>query len=166
MKPLLVIVGNAEPTRNHTPLIDGAAMVIRFNRVPFLHTGMVGSKTTVQVLQNMDFHNGDAPMVNREQTWIISENPEKDFGAKVALANNIQGWTRIYSDLLGVPAKLKAKGGSSGFIVIEYLLANGYDQWFDIALACFTWQGWNGHAWEMEKAFCIKYGSEGRLRIL
>jgi len=165
----LIIVGNAQPhpTQSAASIVDEAGMVIRFNRIPFFHTGLTGSKTTVHVLQNMDFHQGDAPLrPDREQTWIISENPDKDYGAKVAAANNVQGWTRIYSDLLDVPFKLQAKGGSSGFITIEYLLANRYHHWFNICLLNFTWQGWEGHAWATEKQICEHYHDHGLLTIL
>jgi len=166
----IVIVGNAIPKEDYSEFIESHDIVIRFNHVNFLHTKKLGNKCDILVVQNMDssYREGKATFDKWEKLIIIAENEVKDYSALIINSNNwkTRNIETIYSDNLPVREKLN-NGGSSGFIILEWLLnSKKEDLIFPISLVCFTWQGWEGHAWEQEKKICHEYQKLGLVDIV
>ncbi len=169
MSSKIVLVGNAEPGRDYSGLINDTQSVIRFNKVPYLRTGLVGSRTDILVAQNMeaDWLCGRLPRLGQGQTWILAENPHSDKTVQIVSANALD-LTRvrtIYSDHFPELAQLKIKGVTSGFAALLVVLADDPHWRHEIVLCCFTWQGWKGHAWDVERAFCHGLQAAGRIKI-
>lgn len=55
---------------------------------------------------------------------------------------------------------------SSGWCIIEKILKEKRFETYEKYLLGFTWEGWQGHAWEIEKQICLKYIQEKKLKLL
>ena len=164
-----MLVGNAPPQRDYTALIHSADTIIRFNKVQYLPTGRVGMRTDILFAQNMepDWLEGRLPRLQQRETWILAENPQRDKTAAIVEANRLDPARvrTIYSDHFPQVAELQIRGVSSGFAALLVLLADARYRDVDLHLCCFTWQGWKGHAWDIERGFCYGVQAAGRLRI-
>lgn len=166
----IIIVGNAAPKEDYSRLVDSHDIIVRFNHCQYLSTGMIGRRTTHLVVQNMDekYRKGIHPIIEWDKLVILAENKNRDYTEVILKANKwkAENYQTIYTDYLGIKEKLNANGGSSGFIMIEWLLKEKQSVSPPIKIICFEWKGWKGHAWDEERRHCFNYQKEGKLEIL
>lgn len=171
-KKSVIVVGNAQPSKNLTSLIEAHDIVVRFNHVQYLDSSWVGHRTDILVVQNMDtrYKNGNATLEEWAELVVLSENPVKDYSEKIIASNKWKGrkYEVVYTDFLEIRKKLNATGGSSGISIIEWMLHGKKKEIFHLPInvVCFEWKGWSGHAWKEEKLLCYKYEEEGKIKII
>jgi hypothetical protein len=76
-------------------------------------------------------------------------------------------WTRTEDmDLYGSQGRPLGRQPSSGMIVVRKLLDLPGFRDAKMTLVGFSWEGWSGHDWAAEEAFCRRMAAAGRLQIL
>ncbi|MDM8173467.1 hypothetical protein QT327_03685 [Olivibacter sp. 47] len=162
-------MGNALPLKDYSELVNGHDIVIRFNRLNFLWTGFLGRKTDIWAIQNMDetLRRRKTLFGEWERLLIISENKYKDYTQEILQVNNWEEklYSTIYSDDLPLKEKLRGNNGSSGFIILEWVLQAYPNLLYPISIVGFTWEGWTGHSWELERELCYQYQFEKKVKI-
>ena len=187
-KPRIIVVGNArEPDINHmmprlqgeklADFIDACDIVVRFNEIKNRDETWIGSRTDILVLNCLPQHKQtryDHSLLSGFDTiWIIGD-PHSD-GIRDILT--VQNWhhkeiSRIHCPSIGqLLTWARERSGdpelllSAGCIAIESLVTNPlYADW-DKYIAGFTFTGWRGHDWTVERELCERHVAAGLLKI-
>lgn len=169
MKRKLVVIGNAEPTEDHSAFIDQCDTVIRFNRTPFFDTGKTGSKTTILCLSGLNYPiiGGEIPGLNQfvveDCNTIWAENDL--FSKPLARGYGIASDKIHLMNLSGIrdPEEIQTKNSrlikrpSSGFQALRYLVNCTLCADTDKFITGFTFEGGPLHQWEYEKEQVERY---------
>jgi hypothetical protein len=174
-----VLVANGEPTKDHSHLVDGADMVVRFNCTRHYAKGWTGSKTTVLALRG-----AGGPWVT---SMAAGDKQVRLHDPVVAAAREywfydwpdlIGAYARTYTlecgriRLMGRPPIKKAREllhsiGADGTptlgLVTLYHVLSAFPE-YELHGVGWRWNtGWEGHAWSAEEQLCRGFEAQGRI---
>lgn len=165
----IAVVGNAEPARDYSAEIDAADLVIRFNRIPFFATGLVGRRADIHAFVDA-FPAGYMIAKHRMEVsapvvWWMNHNSQ--IRAAIMAAHHLEN--KIHESFSPVRYRelreeMAVSNPSSGVRVIRKCRL----KWPNATpiLYCFTWQGYWGHSWAKEESHCRKLAHSGNLQIV
>ena len=190
--PRLVIIGNGIVQKNRfmrrfgiptkfSRWIDSSEKVIRFNEMKNLSRG-TGNKTDILVLINRGkpavkfcerlllprkvvskiselwfsrpLNTERLKLPDRSEDILSFQNLNKDISIK---SPELMEYFELQDHLVDEP--------SSGLVAISMILNDNRFKNWDIHLLGFGWEGWHGHDWEKEKAYCLQLIEQGRIKL-
>ena len=163
--------------RQLADFIDACDIVVRFNEIKNRDEEWIGRRTDVLVLNCLAKHANERYdhflLSGFDTIWIVgnlhSDNLKKTLTVQGWHDKNVSGIEcPTYTRLL-TWARERSKNPdlllSAGCIAIESLVTSArYADW-DKYIVGYTFNGWSGHDWTVERELCERYVSAGLLRI-
>ena len=163
--------------RQLADFIDACDIVVRFNEIKNRDEDWIGRRTGVLVLNCLAKHANERYdhflLSGFDTIWIVgnlhSDNLKKTLTVQGWHDKNVSGIEcPTYTRLL-TWARERSKNPdlllSAGCIAIESLVTSArYADW-DKYIVGYTFNGWSGHDWTVERELCERYVSAGLLRI-
>ncbi len=107
--------------------------------------------------------------------WSKQVFRETDYSKFILSRNGLQDKKVIYFDdelyiaccaMLNIAADFCASEPSSGFLALQYVLRNFYQDGLELLMTGFSFSGSAAHPWEKEKQIVVKLHEQGLLKLV